>query len=107
MADEPKRKKKKKGKKKAKKAEDPASETPIEQLDGFSEAGADLSAKDRCQRISNIAVLLAYDLVDKLRFWQKETLKLPDEEVAKRTEQLADSVERLREAYLSFADLEL
>ena len=103
MADEPKNPKKKK----KKRLEDAEDGTPIEQLDEFSEAGADLSAKDRCQRISNIAVLLAYDLVDKLRFWQKETLKLPDDEIAKRTEQLADSVERLREAYLAFADLEL
>ena len=95
MADEPKDPK------------DAERESSIDDFDDLKENEGDLSPKDRFKRISNIAALMAYDMVDKLRFWEKESLKLPDDEIAKRTELLSDSVEQLREAYLSFSDLEL
>ena len=61
----------------------------------------------RRQQISHIALLMAYDMIDKLRYWEKETLKLPETEIAKRLPHLANSAEQLREAYLAFSDLEL
>ena len=42
------------------------------------------------RQISQIAILISYDMVDKLRYWEKETLKLPDEEVGKRLEHHRD-----------------
>jgi hypothetical protein len=90
------------------KNDQPAEEsTPIEQLDALARGESDaLPPRERFRKTSHIALLLAYDLIDKLRFWEKETLKLSDEEIAKRQAHLARSVEELRGAYLTFSDLE-
>ena len=37
---------------------------------------------------------------------EKETTKLSDEQIAKRLDELTAAVEKLREAYLAFSDLE-
>jgi hypothetical protein len=66
----------------------------------------ELSPKERFQKTTNIGLLMAYDMIDKLRFWEKETIKLSDEEIAERLEHLINSVEQLRVAYLDFADLD-
>lgn len=59
------------------------------------------------QQVSNIAVMMSYDLIDKLRWWEKEVLKLPDEEVAKHVPSMAAFLDRLRIAYVEFSDQEI
>lgn len=90
-----------------KKPGNPDEQPPMEQLDDLQGSDDDLTPKQRFERISRIALLLGYDLMDKLRYWEQETSKLSDEQIAKRLQPLTDSVEKLREAYLSFSDLEL
>jgi hypothetical protein len=78
----------------------------MDQLESLQQESDDLTPRQRFERISKIALLLGFDLIDKLRYWEKETSKLSDEQIASRLEPLADAVERLREAYLAFSDLE-
>jgi len=59
------------------------------------------------QQVSSIAVVMSYDLIDKLRWWEKEVLKLPDEEIAKRIPTMATFLDRLRVAYVEFSDQEI
>ena len=94
-------------------AEDPKNDkpaeeaTPIEQLDELTRSdGEELPPRERFRKTSHIALLLAYDLIDKLRFWEKETLELTEEEIVKRQAHLARSVEELRGAYLTFSELD-
>jgi len=90
-------------------AEDENDDRPIESFEEWLqryEAGNE-SARELFQQISNIAVCLSYDLVDKLRYWEKETLKLGDEEIDKRLPHMSEFLERLKQAYLSFADVDL
>jgi hypothetical protein len=58
------------------------------------------------EQISHIAVYMSYDLVDKLRWWEKETLKLSDEEIEKRIPHMASFLDRLKTAYLKFSDID-
>ncbi len=69
------------------------------------EAG-EVSPQDTFKKISNIAVLMSYDMIDKLRFLEQETLPLPDEEIVDRVEHMTQFVERLRNAYLSLGETE-
>ena len=66
----------------------------------------ELSPKEHFRQIANVGALLAYDLIDKLRYWEKETLGLPDDKVAERLDHLTSSVDQLRAAYLAFAELD-
>ena len=77
---------------------------PEEQLEELSRGHGELSPKERFQKTTNIGLLMAYDMIDKLRFWEKETIKLPDDKIVKRLDHLISSVEQLRVAYLDFAD---
>jgi len=86
--------------------EDPQQRPPAEQLDELKATDEELSPKERFAKTSHIGLLMAYDLIDKLRYWEKETLKLPDDEVPVRLEHLAKSVDQLRDAYLTFSDLD-
>ena len=82
---------------------------PVEDLDELKkryEAGQD-SPRELFEQISHIAIYLSYDLIDKLRFWEKETLKLSDEEVDQRIPHLSAFLDRLRTAYDSFTDVDL
>jgi hypothetical protein len=69
------------------------------------EAGQ-VEPKETYQRVSSIALLLMYDLIDKLRYWEKETLELPDDQIVERVEHLTATVDRLRRAYLDFGEVE-
>ena len=66
----------------------------------------ELSTKEKFQKTSHIALLIAYDLIDKLRYWEKQTLELPDDQIEERREHLVASIEQLRVAYLDFTDFE-
>ncbi len=83
----------------------PDDEAPDERPGG-AESG-EPSPKETFRKTSQIALLMSYDLIDKLRYWEKETLKLPEEEVAKRLGHMVKSVEQLRAAYLTFSDIDL
>lgn len=82
----------------------PKDASPEEPLD--SEDAGELSPKEKFRKTSHIALLMAYDLIDKLRYWEKETLELPDEQIEERQEHLVASIEQLRVAYLDFTDLD-
>ena len=56
--------------------------------------------------LSHIAVVMSYDLIDKLRWWEKQTLGLPDDEIAQRIPHSAAFLEKLKEAYLHFAEID-
>jgi hypothetical protein len=84
---------------------DPQEKPPAEQLDDLKTL-EELPPRERFAKTSQIALLMAYDLIDKLRYWEKETLKLKDDEVPVRLEHLVESVDQLRDAYLTFADLD-
>ena len=58
------------------------------------------------EQVSHIALNLTYDLIDKVRWWEKETMKLPDEEIEKRLQHMATFLESLRTAYLKFAEVD-
>lgn len=58
------------------------------------------------EQVSHIAVYMSYDLIDKLRFYEKETLKLTDEEIEKRVPHMAKFLDKLKTAYLQFSDVD-
>ena len=67
----------------------------------------DETARELFSQISHISLLLCYDLIDKLRYWEKETLAHSDEEIDKRLQHMSKFLDRLKTAYLSFADVDL
>jgi len=69
------------------------------------EAG-DESAKELFRQVSNISLLVAYDLVDKIRWWEKETLKLDEDEVAKRLPHMSGVLDQLKTAYVTFSEID-
>ena len=70
------------------------------------QVAGDQTARELFQDISKIAVLLSYDLVDKLRYWEKETLKLPDEEIGERVKHMSEFLDELKSAYLKFSEVD-
>ena len=59
------------------------------------------------QQVSNIALCMSYDLIDKIRYWEKESLALPEKEIEKRIPHIARCLDRLKVAYLEFSDTDL
>ena len=59
------------------------------------------------RQVSHIAQFLTYDLIDKLQWWEKQTLELPDEQIDERIPHMAVFLEQLKTAYETFADLDL
>lgn len=98
---------KRKTKKRMKKAEPEAGHLDeyAEWKDGGEAAGA--NPRESFRKVSHIALLMSYDLIDKLRWWEKETMALPDDEIARRVPHTVTLLERLRTAYLDFADVDL
>ena len=58
------------------------------------------------RQLSHISLCISFDLIDKLRWLEKETLSLPDDEIEKRLAEMATLLDRLKEVYLEFADIE-
>ena len=58
------------------------------------------------RQVSRISLCMSYDLIDKLRWWEKETLELTDDEIAERLPHMAICLDRLRTAYLQFTDVD-
>jgi hypothetical protein len=69
------------------------------------EAG-DESAKELFRQVSNISLLVAYDLVDKIRWWEKETLKLDEDQVAERLPHMTEVLDQLKVAYVTFSEID-
>ena len=67
----------------------------------------DETARELFRQISHISLCLSYDLIDKVRWWEKETMKLPDEEIDQRLQHMAIFLEQLKTAYLTFAETDL
>ena len=63
--------------------------------------------REMFEQVSRIALLMAFDLIDKLRWWEKSTLELSDEEIAKRLPHTAAFLDKFRAAYLEFGDADL
>ena len=63
--------------------------------------------KELFQQVSNIALCMSFDLIDKIRFWEKESLTLSEKEIQQRIPHIAKCLERLKVAYLEFSDTEL
>ena len=57
------------------------------------------------RRISQVALVMSFDLIDKLRWLEKEAENLPDDEVEERVRLMAAFTEHLRTAYLEFSDV--
>jgi hypothetical protein len=70
------------------------------------EAGHE-SPKEMFRQISHIAQFMTHDLLDKIQWWEKESLKLSDEEIDKRIPHMALFLEQLKSAYENFSDVEL
>ena len=56
------------------------------------------------QQVSRIAQYMSYDLIDKMQYWEKETLKQSDEEIERRIEHISLCLSQLQSAYLQFSE---
>jgi len=65
------------------------------------------SPRDMFVQISHIAQFMSHDMLDKIQWWEKETLKLSDEEIDKRIPHMSVFLEQLRLAYETFSDVDL
>ncbi|MCP3982032.1 MAG: hypothetical protein GY716_22230 [bacterium] len=71
----------------------------------LDEGGQD--PREMVEQVSKITLLIGYDLIDKVRYLEKETLGLPDDEIPPRLKHLVDCLDRLRAAHLEFSDVDL
>jgi len=84
----------------------------LEQLEQWKEryeaedADEPENPKQLFKQVSHIALYLSYDLIDKLRWWEKDTLQLSDDEIEKRLPHMARLLDKLKVAYLEFSDVE-
>ena len=58
------------------------------------------------RKANHIALCISYDAIDKLRWWEKETLKLDEDEVAKRLPHMSEVLDQLKTAYVTFSDID-
>ncbi len=56
------------------------------------------------QQVSRIAQYMSYDLIDKLQYWEKETLKQSDEEIERRIKHISLCLSQLQSAYVQFSE---
>jgi len=70
-------------------------------------ANGAVEPRESFRRVSNIALCVSYDLLDKLRFYEKETMKLPPEEIEKRIPHMVEFLDLLGTAYDEFSDVDL
>ena len=63
--------------------------------------------RESFKQVSHIALCMSYDLIDKLRWLEKDTLGQSDEEIAKRIPHMGEFLDRLKTAYLHFSDVDL
>lgn len=85
--------------------EDGTLEQRLDDLRERQESGEE-SGRELFRQMSHIAVYLAYDLIDKLRFYEKETLAAADDEVDRRIPHMSGFLDELKTAYETFADVD-
>lgn len=56
------------------------------------------------RQVSRIAQYMSYDLIDKLQYWEKETLKQPDDEIERRIKHVSRCLTQLQSAYVQFSE---
>jgi hypothetical protein len=56
------------------------------------------------QQVSRIAQYMSYDLIDKLQYWEKESLKLTDPEIEQRIKHVSRCLSQLQSAYVQFSE---
>ena len=59
------------------------------------------------QQVSRIAQYMSYDLIDKLQYWEKETLKQSDEEIERRIKHISVCLSQLQSAYVQFSETDI
>ena len=87
---------------------EPTSDRPTEQL-GDWEQGPDSgeqSPQEQFRQISHIAQLMSHDLLDKMRWWERDTLEKPDEEVEKRLDHMRAFLQEFQSAYVKFSEVD-
>ena len=60
--------------------------------------------KELFQQVSRIAQYMSYDLIDKLQYWEKETLKKSDDEIERRIKHVSRCLTQLQSAYVQFSE---
>ena len=58
------------------------------------------------RQVNHIALCMSYDLIDKLRWLEKETMQLPDGDIEKRLPHMATFLDNLKAVYLQFSDID-
>ena len=86
--------------------EDEGSVENYEEWKQRREAGGE-SPREMYRQISHIAQFMSHDLLDKIQWWEKETLNLSEEEIDKRIPHMSAFLERLKLAYEMFSDVDL
>jgi hypothetical protein len=87
---------------------DESQEQPAEQYDEWKQrydAGEE-SARDLFRQVSHISQFMSHDLLDKLRWWEQDTLEKSDDEVEKRLEHMSAFLKQLQAAYLHFSEID-
>ena len=64
------------------------------------------TARELFSQLSNISLCMSYDLIDKLRWWEKEVMKLSDDEISKHIPHLSACLDQLKTTYLQFAEID-
>jgi len=59
------------------------------------------------QQVSRIAQYMSYDLIDKLQYWEKETLKLSDDQIERRVRHVSRCLAQLQSAYVQFSETDI
>ena len=67
------------------------------------EKGQD-NPRELFQQVSRIAQYMSYDLIDKLQYWEKQTLKLSDDEIEQRIKHVSRCLSQLQSAYVQFSE---
>jgi hypothetical protein len=89
------------------KVEDPGKTPETKGQPESVEGAVPPTPRETFKQVSHIAVCMAYDLVDKLRWLEKDTLTLSDEEIAERIPHVSALLDRLKTAYLDFSDVDI
>ena len=89
--------------------QDPKGDDRLEEVSEWQRQyeAQDQSPRELFTQVSNVALCMSFDLIDKLRYWEKATLSLSDEEIANRIPHMAGFLDRLKAAYLEFSDVDL
>jgi hypothetical protein len=88
--------------------EDPGPDKVRERLGEAAEwkarsAGAQ-DPRELLRQVTQIGICMSYDLIDKLRYWEKRAQEMPEEELPEQIRQMSGFLEKLKTAYLHFAD---